>query len=123
MRLINDVGYRKALFAHRVEWILAGYKDGVLKELPKNVWSVIYFDNVSVILARRLSQNEELIEKYGYRYITPFNLENEIKNAGPEELADMEKELIRAIKSSRQSNQLKPYLKMLRQKREKTVNR
>ncbi|MFQ5432416.1 MAG: hypothetical protein ACE5EN_07925, partial [Nitrospinota bacterium] len=96
MRLINEFGYRKSLFAYRVEWIIAGYRDGVLKELPKEVWSVIFFDDVSVVLARRFSQNDKLIEKYGYRHITPFNLEKRIKKAKPDEIDAIEKELKRA---------------------------
>jgi len=75
MRLINDIGYRKTLRAYRVEWIIAGYRDGVLKELPTEEWVVVFFDDVSVLLARRFSENDDLIEKYGYRHITPFNLE------------------------------------------------
>ena len=117
MKLINKIGYRKALFAFRVEWIIAGYTDGVLRSLPKGIWSVVYFDSVSVILARRMSQNEELIDKYGYRHISPFNLAEIIKDAAPEELDAMESELMRAIEGSNQSETIVPYLEQVRAKR------
>ena len=121
MRLISDIGYRKTLYAYRVEWIIAGYRDGVLSKLPKDVWSVVFFDNLSVVMVRRFSQNENLIEKYGYRYITPFNLEQKIKNAKRDEIDAMEKELDRAINSSKQSDSLLPFREMLRQKAEEII--
>ena len=117
MGLINAIGYRKTLYAYRVEWIIAGYRDGVLKELPTDIWSVVFFDNLSVVLARRFSLNDDLIEKEGYRYITPFNLQERIENAKREELDDIEKELDRAINNSKQSDLLLPFREMLKRKR------
>ncbi|MEE8482990.1 MAG: hypothetical protein V3S46_00195 [Nitrospinota bacterium] len=65
IKLIAKHGYMRTLNAFGVEWIIAGYRDEVLKGLPNNEWSVVFSDDISVILARRGGENEGIIEEYG----------------------------------------------------------
>ncbi len=65
MKLIAKHGYMRTLNAFDVEWIIAGYRDGVLRRLPENEWAVVFSDDISVILARRGGENEGIIKKYG----------------------------------------------------------
>lgn len=117
MRIINDLGYPAALDIFNVEWIIAGYRDGVLKRIPQNEWETIFFDNVCVVLAKKGGLNKEIIKKYAYHAITPFNLEEKIEKADAEQLDEIEKELSRAINSSKQSSHLQRQVNVAREKR------
>ncbi|GMT42374.1 MAG: hypothetical protein IEMM0002_0785 [bacterium] len=65
MRMINDLGYLPVLNIFKVEWIIAGYRDGVLKGLPENDWQIIFSNDVSVVLAKKTGVNKNIVEKYG----------------------------------------------------------
>lgn len=36
-------------------------------------WALIYWDDLSMLLAKRVQRNEELISKYGYKVFNPYN--------------------------------------------------
>lgn len=36
-------------------------------------WALIYWDDLSMLLAKRVQKNEELISKYGYKVFNPYN--------------------------------------------------
>ncbi|MDH5542211.1 MAG: hypothetical protein OEY64_04515 [Nitrospinota bacterium] len=114
IRRLEDFGYAKMLDLYKVEWVIAGYRDAVLKNLPMEEWSVVYFDDISVILARRGGRNSGVIEKYGYRQITPFNLEEKVSASSGAEREEVKNELERAVNSSRQTSGLGTYLERLR---------
>lgn len=111
MRLINDLGYPAALNIFNVEWIIAGHRDGILKRIPQNEWELIFFDDLCVVLAKKGGVNKDIIEKYAYRAITPFDIEEKIEKADAKQLREIKKELSRAINSSKQSSHLLPLLK------------
>jgi hypothetical protein len=113
IKQIEKFGYARLLKTYGVEWVVVGYRDGVLGNLSPESWAVVFFDDISVLLARRGGPNSELIEKYAYRAVTPFNIEKRLTTASELEKAEIKTELERAVKSSSQTTLIAGYLDRL----------
>lgn len=113
IRQIEKFGYARLLETYDVEWVIVGYRDGVLGNLPRENWAIVFFDDISVVLARRGGANSELIERYAYRAVAPFDIDKRLTTATELEKVEIKRELERAVKSSSQSSIIAGYLERL----------
>lgn len=48
-----------------------GYRNAITEYLPKEQWALVYFDDISVVVVRRIPEHASVIERHEYRYLYP----------------------------------------------------
>ncbi len=98
-------GFNSFVFYYRGSLFLEEAVANLMEDLEANSeFKLVYWDDASLILVRDIPQNRELIEKYGYSVIRPFENPAEI---APQEVPEALKEVDRALQISPNSLVLK----------------
>lgn len=48
-----------------------GYRNAITEYLPQQAWALVYFDDISVVVVRRIPAHEALIASHEYLYLMP----------------------------------------------------